>query len=144
MQPDGMTPAVRSSAGFKPGGSGLPFWLFTSDHAHLWCSVSAGSLQVYVDKTMICSECNSAFNYTAEEQEFYSTVGFGEGPSRCPECRGAAADDGGGFAREYAESQEEQLFAGECVRCGATTRVPARMVFGDGTIYCSACIANGL
>ena len=97
---------------------------------------------MYVDKTLTCSECNAAFIYTAAEQEFYSTVGFGEGPSRCPECRGVPSDDSGGFAREYAENQEELLFSAACVRCGETTRVPARMALGDGTIYCADCIAN--
>ena len=102
---------------------------------------------MYSDKTLICSECNEPFTYTAAEQEFYSTVGFGEGPSRCPVCRGAGGPDestveGGSFAREYAEANQEQLFTASCVRCGETTRVPARMVLGDGTIYCPDCIAN--
>ena len=104
---------------------------------------------VYLDKELVCSECNEAFTYTAAEQEFYSGVGFGEGPSRCPVCRGLGAPDVapidvGGFAREYAEANEEQLFAASCVRCGQTTRVPARMVLGDGTIYCADCIASEL
>jgi hypothetical protein len=38
--------------------------------------------------------------------------------------------------------KNEQLFTAQCVRCGVSTRVPARMVFGDGTIYCSDCIAR--
>jgi len=99
---------------------------------------------VYLDKTSICSECNDAFIYTAAEQELYAGAGFGEGPSRCPDCRGVegSAGSSGGFAREYAEANEEQLFAAACVRCGEMTRVPARMVFGDGTIYCPACIAS--
>ena len=102
---------------------------------------------MYVDKTSTCSECNEAFIYTVAEQELYSTVGFGEGPSRCPKCRGAGAPsaaDGsdGGFAREYADATEEQLYAAACVRCGEMTRVPARMVFGDGTIYCPTCIES--
>jgi hypothetical protein len=97
---------------------------------------------VYVDKTLTCRECGQPFTYTAGEQEFYSTVGFGEGPSRCPECRGVQGPgESGGFGREYAEANEEQLFSAACVRCGETTRVPARMVLGDGTIYCSDCIA---
>jgi hypothetical protein len=102
---------------------------------------------VYEDKELTCSECRESFTYTAAEQEFYASVGFAEGPTRCPDCRGVQdpdnpADDNGGFASEYAEAKKEQLFAAQCVRCGAATRVPARMVFGDGTIYCADCIAN--
>jgi Probable zinc-ribbon domain len=102
---------------------------------------------VYQDKTRTCSECSRPFIYTAAEQEFYAGVGFAEGPSRCPTCRGVDEPDssGGlanGFVRDYAESTEEQLFAAACVRCGAMTRVPARMVFGDGTIYCADCIRD--
>jgi len=104
---------------------------------------------VYVDKKLVCSACNDEFVYTAAEQEFYATVGFGEGPSRCPMCRGgqtadAAAGDDAGFAQEYAEANREQLFAASCVRCGETTRVPARMVLGDGTIYWPNCITRQL
>ena len=99
---------------------------------------------MYVDKTLTCNECNEPFVYTAGEQEFYSSVGFGEGPARCPQCRGFQGPGGemGGFAREYGQINEEQLYDAECVRCGETTRVPARMVLGDGTIYCPDCIAN--
>lgn len=102
---------------------------------------------MYADKTLSCSQCNESFTFTAGEQEFYSGAGFGEGPSRCPECRGVQGSnhpgtDGGAFALEAAEANKEQLFAAECVRCGGAARVPARMLFGDGTIYCSDCIAN--
>jgi hypothetical protein len=101
---------------------------------------------VYQDKTLTCSECNRSFNYPAKEQAFYARAGFAEGLSRCPECRGVEgidrADESGGFISEYAEMKNEQLFTAQCVRCGASTRVPARMVFGDGTVYCSDCIAQ--
>ena len=99
---------------------------------------------MFVDKELVCSDCREPFAYSAAEQEFYARVGFGEGPSRCPECRGVQAPgdtngDGDGFAREYAESKKEQLYAASCARCGDTTHVPARMVLGDGTIYCADC-----
>lgn len=38
------------------------------------------------DKTLTCVQCQSAFIFSAGEQEFYEQKGFQE-PKRCPDCR---------------------------------------------------------
>ncbi len=41
-----------------------------------------------MDKELICQEknCNTAFIFTAGEQDFFESKGF-SAPKRCPECR---------------------------------------------------------
>ncbi len=38
------------------------------------------------DKSLTCGECGNEFNFSAEEQDFYTERGFQE-PKRCKECR---------------------------------------------------------
>jgi hypothetical protein len=41
----------------------------------------------FQDKSIQCSDCKTAFTFTAGEQEFYQTKGFTNEPKRCPSCR---------------------------------------------------------
>ena len=41
----------------------------------------------YQDKSINCTDCGTAFTFTAGEQEFYRTKGFTNEPKRCPSCR---------------------------------------------------------
>ena len=55
------------------------------------------------DKTLTCSDCNQAFQFSAAEQEFYNDRGFSE-PRRCPSCRAsrkAARNDDGEIGRAH-------------------------------------------
>ncbi|MDD3237965.1 MAG: zinc-ribbon domain-containing protein [Candidatus Gastranaerophilales bacterium] len=42
----------------------------------------------YETRELTCADCGETFEFTAEEQEFYSSKGFSE-PKRCPKCRAA-------------------------------------------------------
>lgn len=109
---------------------------------------------MYDDKTLTCRDCLASFTFTTGEQEFYERKGFEGTPSRCPECRITARRSGsgysggssrGGYSGGDARSGPgpalpEQLFTGTCARCGQNTQTTARLIMGDGTIYCPDCI----
>ena len=44
--------------------------------------------EVAGDKNLTCRDCKREFPFTAGEQEFFASRGFGQ-PSRCPDCRKA-------------------------------------------------------
>ncbi|MBN1689388.1 MAG: zinc-ribbon domain-containing protein [Dehalococcoidia bacterium] len=41
----------------------------------------------YEDKSLKCTDCGTAFTFTAGEQEFFATKGYTNEPKRCPSCR---------------------------------------------------------
>lgn len=41
----------------------------------------------FEDKKLVCRDCGVQFVWTAGEQDFFSSKGFTNVPSRCPECR---------------------------------------------------------
>jgi len=107
---------------------------------------------MYDDQTLVCRDCGASFTFTRGEQEFFERKGFESAPSRCPECRKTAGRGGsrysggsgrgdysGGDARHGVE-RPEQLFPATCAQCGQDTQATARLILGDGTIYCRECI----
>eukprot|EP00668_Euglena_longa_P018868 GGOE01023518.1.p2 GENE.GGOE01023518.1~~GGOE01023518.1.p2 ORF type:complete len:141 (-),score=30.87 GGOE01023518.1:454-834(-) len=58
----------------------------------------------YSDVELTCRDCNSPFTFTAGQQEFFASKGFGNQPSRCKECQTAfkqSMGTGGGFGGGY-------------------------------------------
>jgi ssDNA-binding Zn-finger/Zn-ribbon topoisomerase 1 len=43
----------------------------------------------FQDKSIRCSDCGTAFHFSAGEQEFFQSKGFTNEPKRCPSCRQA-------------------------------------------------------
>ena len=84
------------------------------------------------DKALNCRECGVEFVFTAGEQEFYSSRGFVNEPSRCPECRRVRKNqrnDGGG---------PREMYETTCATCGQVAVVPFRPS-GDRPVYCKDC-----
>ena len=97
------------------------------------------------DKSLVCRDCGSSFEFTAGEQEFYASKGFTNEPSRCNSCRRArkSYQDGGGFGGGGGggggyERRPRQLFPAVCAQCGKDTEVPFQPR-GDRPVYCSDC-----
>lgn len=44
---------------------------------------------VFQDKSLQCTDCHTAFTFTAGEQKFHQAKGFTNEPKRCPPCRRA-------------------------------------------------------
>ena len=106
----------------------------------------------FQDRTLTCRDCGQQFTFTAGEQEFYQARGFDNEPSRCPDCRKARKQTGGGRERSsdsgYAgaprgyerggDRPPRQMYAATCSQCGKETQVPFQPR-GDKPVYCSDC-----
>jgi len=102
----------------------------------------------FADKTLTCVDCGQQFTFTADDQEFFATRGFGE-PKRCRTCRanrrverdgGGGMGNGGGGAMSYSSGPrpQRQLFDAVCASCGQATQVPFQPR-GDRPVYCRDC-----
>ena len=104
----------------------------------------------FVDKTLTCRDCGMDFVFTAGEQEFYSSKGFVNEPTRCPSCRQArkSAMNSGGPMRESQGAprasmastgpRERVSYKTTCANCGQETTVPF-VPRGTKPVYCSNC-----
>ncbi|MDH5364111.1 MAG: zinc-ribbon domain containing protein [Dehalococcoidia bacterium] len=91
----------------------------------------------FQDKSIQCSDCGTAFTFSAEEQEFFQSKGYTNEPKRCPACRQARK------AERYESSGHSygaprQMFPAICAECGKDTEVPFEPR-GDKPVYCSDC-----
>jgi len=100
----------------------------------------------YEDKQITCSDCGTAFTFSAGEQESFASRGYTNEPKRCPTCRAARKQStsgsssfgsGGSRNRNYG-SAPRQMFPVKCATCGKDTEVPFEPR-GDRPVYCSDC-----
>ena len=94
-----------------------------------------------VDKTLTCSDCGSAFTFTAGEQEFHQSKGFTNEPRRCPTCRASRRTDGGGAGGARGGGGAREMFSATCGSCGKEAKVPFEPR-GDRPVYCSDCFQS--
>jgi len=91
----------------------------------------------FQDKSIQCSDCGTAFTFSAEEQEFFQSKGYTNEPKRCPACRQARkAERYEGSGHSYGAPR--QMFPAICAECGKETEVPFEPR-GDKPVYCSDC-----
>lgn len=97
----------------------------------------------FVDKTLTCADCGQQFTFTADDQEFFASRGFGE-PKRCRSCRAnRRVEREGGASMGYSAPPraQRQLFDAVCANCGQATQVPFQPR-GDRPVYCRDCFAR--
>jgi len=100
----------------------------------------------YEDKQITCSDCGTAFTFSAEEQEQFASRGYTNEPKRCPTCRaarkqstsGSSSYGSGGYGNRSYGSAPRQMFPVKCATCGKDTEVPFEPR-GDRPVYCSDC-----
>lgn len=94
--------------------------------------------QNYENQQLQCVECGQIFEFSAEDQEFYSTKGY-SAPKRCPQCRenrkARSNSSRGGF-------RERREYSVVCAACGCETTVPFKPS-NDRPVYCSDCYKKG-
>ena len=97
---------------------------------------------MFADRTLTCADCGTSFIFTAGEQEFHQSKGFTTDPRRCPSCRAARRDAGGGagggVARGFGGGGDRQMFTATCGSCGKEAQVPFEPR-GDRPVYCRDC-----
>ncbi len=99
------------------------------------------------DKDLTCRDCGAVFTFTSGEQEFFASKGFTNEPSRCPACRSARRNQGGGYGGGggggggggYGGPRE--MHPAVCAQCGIDTEVPF-LPRGDKPVYCSDCFSS--
>ena len=97
---------------------------------------------MYQDKTLSCRDCGSDFEFTASEQEFYAEKGFTNEPGRCPSCRAARKQSGGGNrSRGGFGGGQREMFSAVCAECGTETQVPFQPS-GERPVYCRDCFSS--
>ncbi len=95
----------------------------------------------FQNKTLTGADCGAAFDFTAEEQEFYESKGFTNEPKRCSSCRQARKSErggGGSYGGSSSYGSPRQMFPVTCASCGKQTEVPFEPR-GDKPVYCSDC-----
>jgi CxxC-x17-CxxC domain-containing protein len=95
----------------------------------------------YTDKTIQCSDCSTAFTFSADEQEQFASRGYTNEPKRCPTCRTArkqSTSGGSNFGNRSYGSSQRQMYPVKCATCGKDTQVPFEPR-GDRPVYCSDC-----
>jgi CxxC-x17-CxxC domain-containing protein len=93
----------------------------------------------YEDRTLTCDECGAEFTFSADDQEFHASRGY-QDPKRCPSCRQARRDRGGG-GRGGGYGGPRQMYDAVCANCGSACQVPFRPS-QDRPVYCSDCFSK--
>ena len=103
------------------------------------------------DQILVCASCNTEFNFSGAEQEFYQQKGFAP-PKLCKPCRDAAKaqrNSGGGFSGggydsprpsrpSFGDRPQRELHDATCAGCGIQTQVPFKPS-GNRPVYCRDC-----
>ncbi len=92
----------------------------------------------FIDKTLVCRDCNGQFAFSASEQEFYQQKGLENEPRRCPSCRSARRRANN---TRPVRTSSRPAFEAVCADCGASTQVPFQPR-EDRPVYCNACFAQ--
>ena len=100
----------------------------------------------YSDKQITCSDCGTAFTFSAGEQESFASRGYTNEPKRCPTCRatrkqsasGNSSFGSGSSGNSSYGSAPRQMFPVKCATCGKDTEVPFEPRSGR-PVYCSDC-----
>jgi len=93
---------------------------------------------MFEDKVLVCRDCGNEFIFSAGEQEFYSTRGFQNEPTRCKDCRDLRKSQ---FNRGNSPKREKEMYDAVCAGCGKETKVPFKPHL-DKPVYCSECFSN--
>jgi CxxC-x17-CxxC domain-containing protein len=94
----------------------------------------------FQEKSIQCSDCGTAFTFSAEEQEFFASKGYTNDPKRCPSCRQARKTERYG-SRGNGYGLPREMFPAICAECGKDTEVPFEPRDGR-PVYCSDCYSR--
>jgi CxxC-x17-CxxC domain-containing protein len=96
----------------------------------------------FAEKSLYCIDCKKNFIFSIAEQEFHSSRGFPNVPSRCPSCHRAKANE---RLRDTNASEDytprRKTFPVTCTQCGKATQVPFQPRRNE-PVYCSDCFVR--
>jgi CxxC-x17-CxxC domain-containing protein len=88
----------------------------------------------FENKALACSDCNTSFLFSADEQQFFAIKGLLNEPKRCPDCRVITR-----LKREGKEPDSSSKV--HCADCGVLSVVPFKPT-GRKPVYCGACFRD--
>jgi len=101
--------------------------------------------QNFENQQLQCVECGKIFEFSAEDQEFYSKKGY-SAPKRCAECRESrkarSNNSRGGSGGAGGFRSERKEYPVVCAACGCETTVPFKPS-NDRPVFCSDCYKKG-
>lgn len=108
----------------------------------------------YVDKMLVCMDCQAEFVHSATDQQRFAERGFTNEPKRCPTCRDKRKATGGTGPRSHPRSSPgggpgggggdrppRKMYSVTCADCGKPTQVPFKPTEGR-PVYCRDCYAS--
>ncbi|MFC2024465.1 CxxC-x17-CxxC domain-containing protein [Chloroflexota bacterium] len=97
----------------------------------------------FEDKSIQCSDCETTFTFSADEQELFASRGFTNDPKRCSPCRQArkSRQNGNNSYENSGYRSQREMFPAKCAECGKDTTVPFEPREGR-PVYCSDCYRN--
>ena len=85
-------------------------------------SKRGGHLMSFQDKSIQCSDCETIFTFSVEEQEQFASRGYTNNPKRCPTCRqerkARQYGNNGTNYRNDSYSPRREMFPVKCSECG--------------------------
>ena len=104
----------------------------------------------FQDRTLTCLDCNQAFTFSADDQQYHREKGYTNEPKRCPSCRQTRRSSSSSYNSSYGGSSygssggygsQREMHDAVCAQCGKDTQVPFRPS-GDRPVYCSDCFSK--
>ena len=100
----------------------------------------------FQDRTLTCLDCNQAFTFSADDQQYHREKGYTNEPKRCPSCRQNRRSSSSSYNSSYGGSSggygsPREMHDAVCAQCGKDTQVPFRPS-GDRPVYCSDCFSK--
>lgn len=97
----------------------------------------------YEDKTLLCLECGTEFEHSAESQKRLADRGFYSEPRLCPACRERHRIERAAAATKLPPLQPSRraprpLYPAVCAACGKPTQVPFKPA-ANRAVYCRDC-----
>jgi CxxC-x17-CxxC domain-containing protein len=93
----------------------------------------------YVDKFIICADCDEEFVFSAGEQLFFSEKQFRSAPRRCKACRMNRSDKKGAVRQSPSSCRTETRAI--CSQCEVETIVPFRPA-NKRPVLCRECFQS--
>jgi CxxC-x17-CxxC domain-containing protein len=101
--------------------------------------VAAAEALEFVDRSIMCIDCNKDFTWTVGEQVFFRDKQLQNPPKRCKDCKQAKNERLAAIALAQTSGVKQRIEVSvNCARCSTPTTVPFYPSQGR-PVYCRSC-----
>jgi CxxC-x17-CxxC domain-containing protein len=101
--------------------------------------VAAAEALEFVDRSIMCIDCNKDFTWTVGEQVFFRDKQLQNPPKRCKDCKQAKNERLAAIALAQTSGVKQRIEVSvSCARCSTPTTVPFYPSQGR-PVYCRSC-----